>query len=219
MPVGHRPARPRRRSARPAARRRRRRSTRERYDPIERPAPAIIDRDLVTEPVQTGLLVIDAHVRARARPARADHRRPRHRQDRDRRRHHHQPEAQRHDLRLCRGRAEIVDRRAGDRRGAQRMARRSAASSSSPSAVGRAGPAMDRAVRRLHHGGIFPRPRPARAGGHRRSDQARRDPSRDRAADAPAAGPRGLSGRRLLCACAAAGARREARRQSAAAAR
>jgi len=31
----------------------------ERRDPIERPAPAIIDRDLVTEPVQTGLLVID----------------------------------------------------------------------------------------------------------------------------------------------------------------
>ena len=28
--------------------------------PIERPAPAIIDRDLVTEPVQTGLLVVDA---------------------------------------------------------------------------------------------------------------------------------------------------------------
>ena len=31
-----------------------------RVDPIERPAPAILDRDLVTEPVQTGLLVIDA---------------------------------------------------------------------------------------------------------------------------------------------------------------
>ncbi|MCB9994600.1 MAG: F0F1 ATP synthase subunit alpha [Hyphomicrobiaceae bacterium] len=29
------------------------------YLPIERPAPAIIDRELVTEPVQTGLLVID----------------------------------------------------------------------------------------------------------------------------------------------------------------
>ena len=28
--------------------------------PIERPAPAIIDRDLVTEPVQTGLVAIDA---------------------------------------------------------------------------------------------------------------------------------------------------------------
>lgn len=28
-------------------------------DPIERPAPAIIDRDLVTQPVQTGLVVVD----------------------------------------------------------------------------------------------------------------------------------------------------------------
>ena len=100
--------------------------------PVERPAPAIIDRDFVTEPVQTGLLVIDSHVCAGARPARADHRRPRHRQDGDRRRLHHQPEIQRHDLRLCRGRAEIVHRRAGDRRGATGRARRSAASSSSP---------------------------------------------------------------------------------------
>ncbi|CAN5788658.1 F0F1 ATP synthase subunit alpha [soil metagenome] len=29
-------------------------------EPIERPAPAIVDRDLVTEPVQTGLVVVDA---------------------------------------------------------------------------------------------------------------------------------------------------------------
>ncbi len=32
----------------------------ESQEPIERPAPAIIDRDLVVEPVQTGLVVIDA---------------------------------------------------------------------------------------------------------------------------------------------------------------
>ena len=31
----------------------------ERRDPIERPAPEIVDRDLVVEPVQTGLVVID----------------------------------------------------------------------------------------------------------------------------------------------------------------
>ncbi|OAN64947.1 F0F1 ATP synthase subunit alpha [Sphingomonas sp. TDK1] len=31
-----------------------------RFDPVERPAPAIIDRDLVTQPVQTGILVVDA---------------------------------------------------------------------------------------------------------------------------------------------------------------
>jgi F-type H+/Na+-transporting ATPase subunit alpha len=32
----------------------------ERHDPVERPAPAILDRALVTEPVQTGILVIDS---------------------------------------------------------------------------------------------------------------------------------------------------------------
>ncbi len=32
----------------------------ERFDPIERPAPAIAERDYVTEPAQTGILVIDA---------------------------------------------------------------------------------------------------------------------------------------------------------------
>jgi F-type H+/Na+-transporting ATPase subunit alpha len=32
----------------------------ERFDPIERPAPAIVERDYVTQPVQTGVLVVDA---------------------------------------------------------------------------------------------------------------------------------------------------------------
>jgi F-type H+-transporting ATPase subunit alpha len=32
----------------------------ETHEPIDRPAPAIVDRDLVVQPVQTGLLVIDA---------------------------------------------------------------------------------------------------------------------------------------------------------------
>jgi F-type H+-transporting ATPase subunit alpha len=32
----------------------------ESYEPVERPAPAIIERDFVTEPVQTGLLVLDS---------------------------------------------------------------------------------------------------------------------------------------------------------------
>ena len=34
----------------------------ERWDPIERPAPAIVDRDLVTQPLMTGLTVIDAMI-------------------------------------------------------------------------------------------------------------------------------------------------------------
>ncbi|WP_414132154.1 F0F1 ATP synthase subunit alpha [Rhizobium jaguaris] len=32
----------------------------EAYHPVERPAPAIIDRDLVSQPVETGILVVDA---------------------------------------------------------------------------------------------------------------------------------------------------------------
>ncbi len=34
----------------------------ERRDPIERPAPAIVDRDLVTEPLMTGLTVVDSMI-------------------------------------------------------------------------------------------------------------------------------------------------------------
>jgi F-type H+-transporting ATPase subunit alpha len=34
----------------------------DRFDPIERPAPGIVDRDLVTEPMLTGLTVIDAMI-------------------------------------------------------------------------------------------------------------------------------------------------------------
>ena len=58
----------------------------------------------------------------RARPARADHRRPPDRQDRDHRRHHHQPEGEGHDLHLRRDRPEALDRRAGrqDPRGLRR---------------------------------------------------------------------------------------------------
>lgn len=33
-----------------------------RYDPIEKPAPGIVDRDLVTEPLLTGLTVVDAMI-------------------------------------------------------------------------------------------------------------------------------------------------------------
>lgn len=34
----------------------------ERYDPIERPAPGILDRDLITEPLMTGVTVVDAMI-------------------------------------------------------------------------------------------------------------------------------------------------------------
>ena len=52
-------------------------------EPVERPAPAIVDRDFVNTALNTGLLVIDAMLAARPWPARTDHRRSRDRQDRD----------------------------------------------------------------------------------------------------------------------------------------
>ena len=58
----------------------------------------------------------------------------------------------------------------------------------------RSGPhAVHRAVRRLRHGRILPRPRQTRAVHLRRSFQARRGLSRNLAAAAPSARPRGLS--------------------------
>ena len=152
-------ARPRRRSARPAARRQRADRGRG-ASRSSAPAPAIIDRDLVTQPVQTGVLVIDA-LFALGRGQReliigdraigkttiaidtiinqTD---------------------QRHRLRLCRGRAEDLERAARHRR--DPGARRAGALHLRGRRGGEhAGAAMDRAVRRLHHGGIFPRPRPA----------------------------------------------------------
>ena len=69
------------------------------------------------------------------------------------------------------------------------------------------------AVHRLHHGRIFPRQRHARGDHLRRSVQAGGRLSPDVAVAAPAAGPRGLSGRRVLSAFAAARARRQDERR------
>ena len=90
----------------------------ERHDPVERPAPAILDRALVTEPVQTGILVIDSLFplgrgqreliigdRAIGKTAIAVDTII-------------NQKIQRPDLRLRRGRAEVRHRGAGDRRGA-----------------------------------------------------------------------------------------------------
>ena len=144
----------------------------------------------------------------RPRPARADHRRPPDRQDRGRGRHDHQPEGQGPLLHL--------------RRRSARRPRRSptwCASSKSHGAMaytivvaatasdsGR--DAVHRALLRLHHGRVLPRPRPGRADHLRRPDQAGLGVPPDLAAAAPPAGPRGVSGRRVLPALAPARARR-----------
>ena len=74
------------------------------------------------------------------------------------------------------------------------------------------GDAVHRAVLRLHHGRVLPRPRPGRADHLRRPDQAGLGLPPGVAAAAPSAGPRSLSGRRVLPALAPARARRARQR-------
>ena len=58
---------------------------------LELQAPSVVQRQGVSEPLQTGIKAIDAMTPDRARSASADHRRPQDWQDRGLRRHHPQP--------------------------------------------------------------------------------------------------------------------------------
>ena len=167
--------------------------------------------------MQTGL---EGHRRAdpdRPRPARADHRRPPDRQDRHHPRHHPQPEIdqrarRRQDqplLHLCRRRPEALDRRA-IRQGAGGQRRAALFHHRRRHRLGPGADAISGAVLRLRHGRVLPRQRHACGGVLRRSVQAGRGLSPDVAAAPPPAGTRGLSGRRVLSAFAAVGARRQA---------
>ena len=156
----------------------------------------------------------------RPRPARADHRRPPDRQDRDRARHHPQSEAaqragRREDqalLRLRRDRPEALDRRA-IREGARGTRRARIFHHRRRDRVRSRADAVPRAVRRLHHGRIFPRQRHARGDLLRRSFETGRRLPPDVAAAAPPAGPRSLSRRRVLSPFAPARARRQDERR------
>ena len=162
----------------------------------------------------------------RPRPAPADHRRPQDRQDRGLRRHDHQPEGElgvrrpeeAGALHLRGHRPEgLHDRRhpagaGGGRRAGVHDDRR------------RPGlrPGRLQVARPLHRLGARPAldvPGQARPDHLRRPVQAGRGLPRDLAAAAPPAGPRGLPGRRVLPALAAAGALREAVRRARRAAR
>ena len=79
--------------------------------------------------------------------------------------------------------------------------------------------AVHLALRGLRHGRVLPRHQAPRAGDLRRSFEARGGVSRDFAAAAPSAGPRGVSRRRVLSPLPPAGARRQAERQEWAAVR
>ena len=157
----------------------------------------------------------------RPRPARADHRRPPDRQDRGGDRHHPQPERgqRRHRrieealLHLCRDRPEALDRRP-DRQDVAGLRRARLFDRRRRDRVGAGAAAVPRALYRLHDGRVFPRQRHARADDLRRSVEAGRRLSPDVAAAAPPARPRSLSGRRVLSAFAAAGARRQDERRA-----
>ena len=186
------------------------------FSPIERIAPGVVDRQPVNEPLQTGS---EGHRRDgadRPRPARADHRRPPDRQDRRRRRRDHQPEGHGRHLHLQRDRPEAVDDRAG--RPHARGRRRDALQHRRRRRRVRPGAAaLHQPVLRVHHGRVLPRQRPPRAVRLRRPVEARRGLPRNLAAAAPSAGPRGVSGRRVLPALPTARARGEAERASLAA--
>ena len=107
----------------------------------------------------------------RARPARADHRRPPDRQDRRGGGHHHQPETElgigrREDaplLHLRRGRPEAVDG-GPDRQGARGRRRHGLHDDRRRDGLGSGAHAVSRAVLRLCHRRVFPRQRHACAG-------------------------------------------------------
>ena len=115
-------------------------------------------------------------------------------------------------LRLCRGRAEALDRRAV-RQGAGGARRARLFDHRRRHRLRSGADAVPGAVRRLHHGRIFPRQRHARGDRLRRSVEAGRRLPPDVAAAAPPAGPRSLSGRRVLPAFAPARARRQDERR------
>ncbi len=149
----------------------------------------------------------------RPRPARADHRRPPDRQDGDRDRHDHQQQGQGPDLHLRRDRAADVDGRpaerdaGGKRRDGEHDHRRR------PRRRGGADQ-VHRPLRRLRDGRALPLQRQSRALRLRRPHQTRLRLPADVAAAAAPAGSRGLPGRRLLPALAAAGAGGEAERRA-----
>ena len=180
---------------------------------VEVKAPGIIPRKSVHEPMQTGLKAIDALIPIGRGQRGAGHRRPADRQDGGDHRHDHQPEGseRRHRregqavLHLRRDRTEALDRRAvGADTGRERrdgLLHRGRCHRVRPGTD-----AVPGAVYGLHDGRVFPRQRHARDDLLRRLVQAGRRLSPDVAAAAPSAGPRGLSGRRVLPAQPVAGA-------------
>ena len=211
VPIGREPARPRRQRAGPADRRQG--PDQRQADRADRESRA--RRDLAQVGFAAGADRLQVGRRDdpdRPRPARADHRRPPDRQDRARR-------STRSSIRRAPASkciyvaigqkqssiANVVRKLEEHRRdGAHHHRRRLGVR------IGR--DAVHRAVLRLRDGRVLPRQRRRRADHLRRPDQAGLGLSPDFAAAAPPAGPRSLSGRRVLSAFAPARARRARQR-------
>ncbi len=208
VPVGDGSARPRRRPARQPARR-------ARPDRVGREPPARVQGagrhrapagEGAARHRHQGDRLDDPH---RPRTARADHRRPLHRQDGHPDRHDPQPARHGRALHLRRHRPEGVDRRRHLRAPARRRRDGVHDDRDRVRERGRADQ-VDGAVRGLRDGRALPLQRQARARHVRRPLEARGRVPAAVAAAPSSAGPRGVPGRRLLPALAAARARVQA---------
>ena len=164
---------------------------------LEIQAPGIVSRQPVSEPLQTGIKVIDAMTpigRGQRELIIGDRKTG---QDDDRHRHDHQPARRRGEVHLRRRRPEGIDDLA-DRRDPRR-ARRAGLHRRRRRARLRAGAVqVPRTVCRLRDGPALDGERRARARRLRRPFQASRGLPPALAPAAPSAGPGGLPGRRLL---------------------
>ena len=179
------------------------------FSPIERLAPGVVDRQPRARAAADRPQGHRRDGADRPRPARADHRRPADGQDRRRHRRDPQPEGHRRHLHLQRDRPEAVDGGPG-REDARRSRRDALHHRRRGDGVRPRAAALHQPVLGVHDRRVLPRQRPPRAGHLRRLVEARAGVSRNLAAAPPAAGPRGVSGRRVLPALAAARARGEA---------
>ena len=182
-------------------------------------APGIVKRQPVKEPLQTGAQGHRLHDPHRAGPARADHRRPGHREDGGGSRHHHQPEGH---ATSSASTAPSASGRGRWRNVVETLRERGAHGLHHRGGRQRLGPgphAVHRALRRLALAEHF-----MWQGKHTLVDLRRPLQAGPRvppalAGAAPAPGPRGVPGRRVLPPLPAAGAGLQAVRRAWAAAR
>ena len=188
---------------------------------LETQAPSVVERQPVKEPLQTGIKAIDAMTaigRGQRQLIIGDRQTGK---TRDRHRRDHQPEGQlgvRRSgppgaLRLRRDRPEGLHDRPGAR-GPRGGGRARVHHDRRRPGLGPVGLQVHRALHRFGHRAALDVPGQARADRLRRPVQAGRGVPRGVAAAAPAAGPRGVPGRRVLPAFPAARAVRQAVRRA-----